>query len=350
MVGRVEIAGRLIGPGQRCFVVAEAGVNHDGKLEQACRLVDVAVAARADAVKFQAFKAERLAASSAPKAGYQVETTGAEESQQAMLRRLELLEGAHCELRAYCRSRGILYMCTPFDEGSADFLAELGVAVFKIPSGEITNLPFLAHIATKARPMIVSTGMASLGEVDTAVSAIEAAGNRQVILLHCVSSYPARAEEINLRAMDTLANAFKLPVGYSDHTLGISVALAAVARGACVIEKHFTLDRALPGPDHRMSLEPDELKELIQEIRVVEAALGDGRKAPTARERETAAVARKSLVAARHISAGTRLTRDLIAVKRPGTGLAPALLDSVLGRVAARDIPPDSVLGWDMLR
>jgi sialic acid synthase SpsE len=240
-------------------------------------------------------------------------------------------------------------MSTPFDEESADFLADLGMAVFKIPSGEITNLPFLAHLARKDKPMIMSTGMAYLGEVEAAVRTIEESGNRKFVLLHCVSNYPADPAEVNLRAMRTMASAFGVPVGYSDHTLGIEISLAAVALGACVIEKHFTLDRKLPGPDHRISLEPNELAALVSGIRKVEAALGHGRKEPSPRERDVAAVARKSLVAALHVPLGSVLTEELVAIKRPGTGLPPSMLPQILGRKAKRDIPAGTLLGWEML-
>lgn|SRR5574337_759063 len=349
MRSEIWIGDRTVGAGHRAFVVAEAGVNHNGSLDLARRLVDAAVKAGADAVKFQTFKAERLVAPGAPKAEYQERTTGTAESQLDMLRGLELSPEAHRDLMAYCRAQRILFMSTPFDEESADFLDDLGVIVFKIPSGEITNLSFLAHVARKGKPMIVSTGMAGLDEVEAAVHAIEEAGNRQLVLLHCVSSYPANPAEANLRAMDTMATAFRVPVGYSDHTPGIEVALAAVALGACVIEKHFTLDRGLPGPDHQASLEPDELTALVRGVRIVESALGHGRKEPTAGELDTARVARKSLVAAVDIRKGTVVRAEMIAVKRPGTGLPPAMRSQLVGRVAKRDIPAGTVLGLEML-
>jgi len=345
----ISIAGRKVGPGQPCFIIAEAGVNHNGQIELARRLVDAAVEAGADAVKFQTFKAERLVTEEAPKAAYQQKTTGSEESQQAMLRRLELSEEAHRELLAYCRERGVLFMSSPFDEERADFLERLGVAVFKIPSGELTNLPFLEHVARKGKPMIVSTGMSHLEEVKAAVEATEKAGNRQVVLLHCLSNYPADPAEANLRAMRTMLAALDQPVGYSDHTPGIEVALAAVALGACVIEKHFTLDRNLPGPDHRASLEPVELAAMVRGIRIVEASLGHGRKEPAPSEADTAAVARKSLVAAQDIPAGTTLTEEMMVAKRPGTGLPPSMRDSFVGRQARRDIRSGTLLSGEMV-
>lgn len=350
MLATIYIDGRQIGPGQPCFIIAEAGVNHNGDVEMAHRLVDVAIQAKADAVKFQSFKAGRLVVPDAPKADYQLQTTDRAESQLEMLRRLELSPEVHRVLMDYCRKKGILFLSTPFDEESADFLNEIGIPAYKVPSGEITNLPFLAHIASKRKPMIASTGMSSLDEVEAAVRAIRGAGNEELILLHCVSSYPADPADANLRAMHTMAAKFNLPVGYSDHTLGIEVALAAVALGACVIEKHFTLDRNLPGPDHRASLEPNELVALVRGIRVVEVAMGHGRKEPAPCEASASAVARKSLVAARDIPAGTTLTEELIAIKRPGTGLPPAMLSQVVGRIARTDIAAGSLLNPEMLQ
>jgi N,N'-diacetyllegionaminate synthase len=345
----VEIGNHGIGVGHRCFIIAEAGVNHNGDVEMAKRLVDVAAQAGVDAVKFQTFRAERVISPLAPKAEYQVRATGADETQLEMARRLELPFDAFRTLFAYCREKNILFLSTPFDEESADFLAELGVCAFKIPSGEITNLPFLTHVACKRKPMIVSTGMAYLGEVETAVRTIEQAGNASMVLLHCVSNYPADPADINLRAMQTMVAAFGYPVGFSDHTLGSEVSLAAVALGACVVEKHFTLDRGLPGPDHRGSLEPQELVGLVDAVRAVEAALGDGRKQPAASEANTAAVARKSLFAARDIPAGTTLSADAIAIMRPGTGLSPALRSSLVGRTARVPIAAGTLLAVDML-
>lgn len=349
MLQDINIAGRQVGPSQPCFIVAEAGVNHNGRLELARQLVDAAVQAGADAVKFQTFKAERLATPTAPKADYQLQVTAKTESQLTMLRRLELSPEAHKELMDYCARKKILFMSTPFDEESADFLADLGVEVFKIPSGEIVNLPFLTHVARKGEPMIVSTGMACLGEVETAVRAIEEVGNRNLILLHCVSDYPAAPVDVNLRAMKTMATAFDVPVGYSDHTTGIEVALAAVALGACVIEKHFTLDCSLPGPDHRASLEPNELVALVRGIRRVEAALGLGRKEPAASEAGTAEVVRRSLVAARDIEPGAVLTEELIALRRPGTGLPPMLRPYLIGRTVKVPVRAGAPFTLEML-
>jgi N-acetylneuraminate synthase len=340
----VNLAGRVIGPGAPCFVIAEAGVNHNGDLELALQLVAAAARAGADAVKFQTFRTEDLVTLDAPKAAYQRATTDAAESQFALLKKLELTPAAQRAIQAACDQHRILFLSTPFEAASADLLDALGIAAFKIPSGELTNLPFLAHVARKGKPIILSTGMATLEEVEAAVQAVRRAGPAALVLLHCVSQYPAAPANANLRAMRTMADAFGVPVGFSDHTLGLEVALAAVALGACVLEKHFTLDRALPGPDHRASLEPGELSALVQGIRTVESALGDGRKAPAASEADTALAARKSLVAAVDIPAGATLTPDMIVIKRPGSGLPPGALDSLLGRVARQRIAGGALL------
>lgn len=346
---RLVVAGRRIGAGARVFVVAEAGVNHNGDLGLAEQLVDAAADVGADAVKFQTFRAARLVSPGAPKAAYQRETTGADEGQLEMLQRLELGREAHRTLQARAARRGLVFFSAPFDEDSADELEALGVPLLKVPSGEVTNLPYLQHLAAKGRPLIVSTGMCTLDEVARAMETIHAAGDPAVVLLHCVSAYPAPAHEMNLRAMDTLRERFGRPVGLSDHTLGIEVALAAVARGAAAVEKHLTLDRALPGPDHRASLDPPAFTALVQGIRTVEAALGDGVKRPMPSEADTARVARKSLVAARPIAAGRRLAAEDVAVRRPGTGISPADLERALGRTATRDLAAGDVIGWSDL-
>jgi len=345
----IAVGERVVGPSAPTFIIAEAGVNHDGNVELAKRLVDAAAEAGADAVKFQTFKAEKVVAPHAPKANYQKVAVSPGESQLEMVRRLELSPDAFRELKEYCDRKGLLFMSSPFDDDSVDLLDQLGVRVFKIPSGEVVNHPFLENIARRGRPLIMSTGMCCLSEVDEAVRAIRRTGNEQLILLHCVSNYPANPADANLRAMHTMQAAFGVPVGYSDHTLGIEVALAAVAMGACVIEKHFTLDRTLPGPDHRASLEPEELAALVKSIRNVEAALGHGRKEPAASEAETAAVARRSLVAARDIDPGTVLAEWHIAVKRPGTGLPPSMRKYLIGRRARVMIPADTLLALEYL-
>ncbi len=348
-MGWIDVEGRKIGPGCPCFIIAEAGVNHNGDIELAKRLVDVAGDAGVDAIKFQTFRADQIVSRIAPKAEYQLETTDTTESQLEMLQRLELSHGAHRKLYAHCRERGVLFMSTPFDEQSANLLYELGVPVFKIGSGEITDWPLLEYIACKGRPIILSTGMSYLSEVDEAVRVIRGTGNERLALLHCVSSYPADPADANLRVMQTMAAALSLPVGYSDHTPGIEVALAAVALGACIIEKHFTLDRSLPGPDHRASLEPDELVALVKSIRTVEVALGHGRKEPSRGEANTLEAARKSLVAAKDIAVGTVLTEEMIAIKRPGTGLSPSLRSCFIGRTVRKDIKSGVLFSWEML-
>ena len=345
----VKIRGRWVGPGHPVYIIAEAGVNHNGDLATACRLVDVAAEAGADAVKFQTFKAENLATLTAPKANYQRSTTDPAESQLQMLRGLELSAAQFGELRDYCHECDIEFLSTPFDEASADLLEALDVPAYKVPSGEITNLGLLCHIAGKARPLILSTGMATLAEVETALDTASAAGNGEVILLHCVSSYPAPPNEANLRAMQTLTRAFRVPVGFSDHTLGLEVALAAVALGACVVEKHFTLDRTLPGPDHAASLTPLELRQLVAAIRNVEAALGDGCKRPTPSEADTRMVARKSVTLLADLEEGRVLEPFMLGLRRPGNGIAPAEMGRVVGRRLSTGAMAGTTLTWEML-
>jgi N-acetylneuraminate synthase len=348
MQNLIEIAGRKIGPGQPCFVIAEAGVNHNGSLERAKQLIDAARDAGADAVKFQTFRAEKVVAPSAAKAAYQVETTGSAESQLEMVKKLELPPQVFRELNAYCGQRGILFLSTPFDYESADLLDDLGMPAFKVASGEITNGPFLEHLASKGKPMIVSTGMSELEEVRSAVETLRRAGARELALLHCVSNYPAQPASVNLRAMQTLRDTFAVPVGFSDHTLGTAIPLAAVALGACILEKHLTLDCNLPGPDHRASLEPEGFAAMVQGIRAVKSALGDGRKRRMPEEEDTARVARRSLVAACGLPAGTVLAEQHIAILRPGTGMPPAQRTQLIGRRVLHDIAPGTVLTLEM--
>jgi len=347
--GIMMIGQRGVGRRKPCFIIAEAGVNHNGSIKLAHELVNVAINAGCDAVKFQTFKPEKVSSPFAPKAIYQLETTATDESQLEMGKRLELPFAAFRELHQHCIDKGIIFLSTPFDYESADFLEELPVPAFKVPSGELTNLFFLEHIAQKGSPLIVSTGMATMDEVAIAVETIRATGNQQMVLLQCVSSYPASPSSMNLRAMQTLEDAFKIPVGLSDHTVGTEVAFAAVALGACIIEKHFTLSQDLPGPDHRASLEPKDLVKLVKGIRNIEEALGDGIKRPASEELNTADVARRSLVAARFIPAGTVFTVDMLDILRPGTGLPPAMRSQVLGRRALNDIEPGVMLRLDML-
>jgi len=339
------------------YIIAEAGVNHNGNLEMAKRLLAAAAQCGCDAVKFQTFRADRVASRLAGKCPYQIKATGRIESQYEMIRRLELDEEAHRELMALARDAGIEFISTPFDEESATFLVHLGVHRLKIPSGEIINGPFLAHLARLRKPLLLSTGMAYLSEVDEAIRIIqgewgemgEPENGASLTLLHCTSEYPAPMEEVNLRAMETLRNAFHLPVGYSDHTPGIEVSLAAVAMGATVIEKHFTLDRSLPGPDHEASLEPPELKRLVEAIRHIETALGDGRKIPSRSELKNRELVRKSLVATRDLPQGHRLAAGDLMAKRPGNGLSPKLKGTVIGAVLQKEIPRDGILTWDHL-
>jgi N-acetylneuraminate synthase len=346
---RIELGNRHVGGDAACFVIAEAGVNHDGRLDQAHRLIDAAARAGADAIKFQTFAADKLASRTAPKANYQLRQTDAEESQHAMLHRLELPLDGYAELASHAGAAGVVFLSSPFDTSAADLLDDIGVCAFKIPSGEVTNLPFLRHVARKRKPMLMSTGMASLAEVAIAVDAIHAEGLRDLVLLHCVSNYPADAADVNLRAMATVRDAFDVPVGYSDHTLGLEIAWAAVARGACVLEKHLTLDRHLPGPDHAASIEPDEFERLVTGVRRIETALGSGRKVPAASEAATAAAARKSLAAACVIPSGVRIDESMVTALRPGTGLSPADPRLVIGRTARVTIADGELFSWENL-
>jgi N,N'-diacetyllegionaminate synthase len=328
------------------LIIAEAGVNHNGDMSLARQLIDVAAEAGADRVKFQTFNADRLVTASAQKADYQNRTTDAAESQHEMLRRLELTREMHEELIAHCNKRGIQFFSTGFDPQSIDLLAELGLDCFKIPSGEITNLPYLRHVGRYAKPVILSSGMATLDEIGAALEILQQAGTpkSRITVLHCTTEYPTPMNEVNLRAMLTIRDAFGVVVGYSDHTEGIEVAVAAVALGAAVIEKHFTLDRNLPGPDHKASLEPDELRAMVAAIRNIERALGDGIKRPGPSEAKNMAVARKSLVAACVIHAGEVFSPSNLAVKRPGTGVSPMRWDEVLGCRAPRDFALDELI------
>jgi N-acetylneuraminate synthase len=333
----------------RTFVIAEAGVNHNGDPALARALVDVAAAAGADAVKFQTFSVDRLLTRRAAKAEYQRRATGTEQSQYEMLAQLELSPADHQALFTHCGEVGIEFMSTPFDPESARYLKRLGVRRLKISSGDVTNLPMLEVVGALGLPVVLSTGMADMAEVEAAVATLRRAGTTNLAVLQCVSNYPADPALTNLRVMDTFARAFGAPVGLSDHSTGLTVAIAAVARGAAYIEKHFTLDRSLPGPDHQASLLPDELRALVTAIREVEAALGDGVKRPAPSELPVRDVARKSLVAARDLPGGAVLAREDLDVLRPGTGLSPAALATVLGRRTARAIPHHTPITEEML-
>lgn len=342
----LEIAGRRLGPGSPCLVIAEAGVNHNGALALAEDLVDAAAASGADAVKFQTFRADRVASAGAAKAEYQRRTTGAGESQQAMLRALELDEASLRQLAARARSRGILFLSTPFDVESADLLHALDMPAFKIASGELTNLPFLRHVASFGKPLLLSTGMAYLGEVAAAVRTVRDAGCRDLALLHCVTDYPARPADANLSAMATMREAFGVPVGFSDHTAGTSVAVAAAALGASVIEKHFTMDRGLPGPDHAASLEPAELGALVAAIRDAQAAIGGAVKQPVPVEEPMRALVRRSLALARTVPEGAALHPSDLTALRPGGGIQPSMAEAVVGRRARRTLEAGEMLAW----
>ncbi len=330
----------------KVFIIAEAGVNHNGSMALARKLVDAAAAAGADAVKFQTFRTASLVRRDAPKATYQKTTTAADESQFDMIRKLELDEGAHRELMDHCRRHNILFLSSPFDLKSIELLDSLGVEIFKIPSGEITNLPYLRRIGQLNKRTILSTGMADLAEVAAALHILTGSGTppSQTTLLHCNTEYPTPMEDVNLRAMATLKKTFGMPVGYSDHTLGIEISIAAVALGASVIEKHFTLDRNMEGPDHKASLEPEELKAMVIAIRNVAKALGDGIKRPSPSEEKNMPIARKSIVAARPIRCGEMLTEENLAAKRPATGINPMQWDKILGTRAIKDFDPDETI------
>lgn len=328
------------------YIIAEAGVNHNGDIELAKQLIDVAADAGADAVKFQTFKADTLVTRNAKKADYQSQNTGTTESQYEMLRKLELSVEMHRDLIAHCAKRNIVFLSTGFDIQSIDLLVSLGQSLLKVPSGEITNLPYLRHIGQLGKPVILSTGMSTMGDIEAAISVLEQSGTtrKNIIVLHCTTEYPTPMTEVNLRAMQSINNAFGVSVGYSDHTSGIEVAIAATAMGATVIEKHFTLNRSLPGPDHKASLEPLELKAMVTSIRNIELALGDGIKRLTASELKNKPIARKSLVASKPIKTGELFSAQNLTAKRPGTGISPMRWDEVVGKVASRDYSVDELI------
>jgi len=330
------------------LIIAEAGVNHNGDMQLAKQLIDVAADAGADMVKFQTFNAKRLATKQAPKASYQSKTTDQTESQHSMLQKLELTLEMHKELIAYCKERNIEFFSTGFDTQSLDLLMTLGINQFKIPSGEITNLPYLRHIGVMGKPVIISTGMGTLGEIEAAIGVLEKAGTdrNKITVLHCNTEYPTPMQDVNLRAMCSIRDAFGVQVGYSDHTVGIEVPIAAVAIGATVIEKHLTLDKTMPGPDHKASLEPDEFKAMVTAIRSIEQAMGDGIKRPSTSESKNKEVARKSIIAATEIKHGELFTAENLDIKRPGSGISPMRWDEVLGKMANRDYQPDELIEW----
>jgi len=332
----------------RVLIIAEAGVNHNGSIKMAKQLIDVATEAGADIVKFQTFKAGKLVSKAARQAEYQkANLKNMDDSQYNMLKKLELDEVMHIELIDYCQQKGITFLSTGFDEESVDMLDRLGVPFYKIPSGEITNKPYLQHIARKLKPVVISTGMADLNEIKEALDVLTGEGLdlSMITVLHCNTEYPTPMEDVNLKAMLTIKETFKVKVGYSDHTKGIEVAIAAVAMGAEVIEKHFTLDRNLPGPDHKASLEPDELKAMVSAIRNIELAVsGSGVKEPSNSEKKNIPIARKSIVAKTNIKKGEIFSENNITIKRPGTGISPMLWYNVIGKISSTDFKPDDLI------
>lgn len=330
------------------FIIAEAGVNHNGCMHRAKQLVDAAVAAKVDVVKFQTFIAEKVISKYAQKADYQKQNTGNNESQLEMVKKLQLSFEDFRELQAYCHQQGILFLSTPFDLDSIDFLATLNMGVWKIPSGEINNLPYLRKIGAYGQQVILSTGMSTLGDIEQALSILVNSGTTKenITLLHCNTEYPTPMRDVNLKAMLTMQQAFGVKVGYSDHTLGIEVPIAAVAIGAIVIEKHFTLDKTLPGPDHVASLDPIELQQMVTAIRNIEQALGTGQKLPSVSEQKNIDIARKSIHLARDVAQNTIITIDDLTVKRPGNGINPMLLDSIIGCKAKQNLKEDTQLSF----
>lgn len=326
------------------YIIAEIGINHNGDMDIARRMIDAAGEAGCDAVKFQTFRTEKLVTGTAEKAAYQIENTGGDESQFEMLKRLEFSPEQFKELKAYCGQVGIEFLSTPFDEESVDLLEDLNIARYKIGSGDLTNKPLIERVAKTGKPMIVSTGMADLSEIGEMLGWVEKAGPAPVTLLHCTSNYPTAYDEVDMLAMRTLLETFGCPVGYSDHTIGCEIPVMATALGACVIEKHITLDRSMEGPDHRASLETKDLSTLVSMIRHVESAFGDPNKRARPSEKATAAVARKSVVTVRALFSGDVIERADIAVKRPGTGILPRRFDEVVGRTLARDVAADTPL------
>lgn len=325
------------------YIIVEAGINHNGNFGLACKLVDVAKKAGADCIKFQTFKAKNLISHNATKAEYQKNTTG-EGSQMEMLKKLELTYKEFIALKAYCDRAGICFLSTPFDLESIEFLNTINMPFWKIPSGEVTNYPYLLALARTKKPIVMSTGMCEISEIEVAINLLHENGTKKITLLHCNTEYPTPWEDVNLRAMQTMRNIFGLEVGYSDHTKGIEVPIAAVAMGAAVIEKHFTLDRNMEGPDHKASLEPDELAAMVRAIRNIELAIGTGEKKPSESEKKNIVIARKSIIAARNIKKGEVLTENNLTTKRPGSGISPMKWYEVLGTKAIRDFNEDEMI------
>lgn len=344
MLKQIKIENKFIGKNQPVFIIAEAGVNFNGDLGIAKRLIDEAATAGADAVKFQTFKAELLVTDSAPQADYQAKNIGKTESQSAMLKRLELPRQWHAELMDYCRQKKIIFLSAPFSEDDADFLESINVPAFKIPSGEINNFPYLENLAKKGKPIILATGMSSLEEVKSALKIFDKAGNHNVVVLHCTSNYPASPRSLNLRAIPTLQTETGGLVGYSDHSVGYIADIAAAALGACVIEKHFTLDKNMEGPDHKASLNPKELRAMVKAVREAELMLGSSEKKITSEELSTRNVARKSVISKRKIARGAIISKDDLIIKRPGNGIPPTRLNDVVGKKARINIAVDTLI------
>lgn len=331
----------------RVLIIAEAGVNHNGDIRLAKKLIDAAANAQVDFVKFQTFNSKKLVTRNAERATYQIENTNhSSDSQLAMLQKLELSKEDHLELISYCETKGIKFLSTGFDLDSLDFLNELSIPLFKVPSGEITNLPYLRKIASFGKPVVISTGMADLGEVENALNVVlqEGVDKKDITILHCNTEYPTPMEDVNLKAMLSIKEKLNVNIGYSDHTLGIEIPIAAVAMGAAVIEKHFTLDNTMEGPDHKASLEPSELGAMVSSIRNIERALGHGRKEPSPSEMKNKAVARKSIVANKEIKKGAIFTSDNLTIKRPGTGISPMLWDEIMGTKATKHYDEDDLI------
>lgn len=348
---KIKLGGRCIGEGEPCFIIAEAGSNHDGELEQAKQLIDIAMEAGADAVKFQTYSAEKLYSRKTPTMKYlkKDKLIKKDESVWDLIKKIEMPREWHKPLADYCKEKGIIFLSTPFDLQAVDELEEVGMAAYKIASFEIVHLPLLEYAAKKGKPMIISTGMANLSDIQDALDTIYAAENHQVIVLHCGINYPLAFKDVNLRAMITIREAFQVPVGYSDHTLGITVPIAAVTLGASVVEKHFTISRKLKGPDHLFALEPDELKAMIKGIREAEVSMGSPIKKHTKSEEEMYRLGRRSIIAATNIPKGTTIKRKMLGIKRPGYGISPKFVNIVVGRKTKVDIKEDDIVIWEMI-
>lgn len=347
----IRIGDKLIGNNQPVFIIAEAGVNHNGRLDLALKLIDAAAEAGADAVKFQTFRAEQVATASVKMADYQKRNIGRAGSQLAMLKKLELKEKYYPALIKRAKERKIIFLSTPHGGfESADFLQKLKIPAFKFGSGELTNLPLLGYAAKFGRPIIIGTGMATMEEIKSAVKAIKSAGNNKIIALHCTTNYPCPLNEVNLRAMQSIKKELGVLTGYSDHTLGSQVSVMAATLGACVLEKHLTLSKKMAGPDHKASVEPEELKEMVAQVRNSEIILGSPQKKPVKSEIKIKPIARKSIVAGVDIKRGQKITKEMIAIKKPGTGISPGYLGRIIGRSAGADIRKDTIIKWEMIK